>query len=61
MTQIPNCCNRQPRYLIIYRIDDSQYLVCDECIKIEHWSRNILSKQELPLPNARSESSVCEK
>lgn len=42
---ILNCCSSEPEFIIDYNIG-SKYLVCSNCIKLQHWSRSI-SKKEL--------------
>ena len=42
--QILRCCKNTPKYLITYKVG-SQFLVCDDCIKIPYWSRGIEDKK----------------
>jgi len=45
MNQLLKCGdNNKPVYVITYLTNDS-YLVCENCLKLPHWSRNIKSKE----------------
>lgn len=47
MNRTFSCCDSIPKYLITYRVayEDKTYCVCEECRKLDCFSKHILRKE----------------